>query len=400
MSHRKPTRRELLRIVGAGAASTALPFVLGCRPQTVDIATPSRGKLRPVLSGDWWLIGPSPGLSGPLAEAALTESRTTDTGRLLAQAIEKGIDPSYLDKLRAAGARNAHNRNEPVDHHIFRGPDGAWHLWGCVRRTHVGRVLYHWEADDLEQSPWTATGEIMRCDPAAGECIDDFGGEEWIQSPFFVHTDGTYYMFYGGHSTGRDAAGNPVDGSAGDFGMFDAVCQMCLMTSPDGRSWTRHRNRQGFSRVFEGPGEVRDPCLIKIGDLWHLYYSGYEENPLRAGAIYVRTSPDLLTWSDYRVVHRDASFGGPTWTQECPHVVYRDGFYYLFVTENYYDAVTHVYRSKDPLDFGIEVRDERYVGTIACAAPEICVVDGREYVSSNHDPVLGTQMCQLEWHAD
>jgi hypothetical protein len=71
---------------------------------------------------------------------------------------------------------------------------------------------------------------------------------------------------------------------------------------------------------------------------------------------------------------------------------------YLFRTENYYDAVTHVYRSSDPTDFGVGVRDDRYVGTIACAAPEIYTVDGQEYLSSNHDPGLGTQLCRLRWN--
>jgi hypothetical protein len=389
----------MIRFMGLGTLSVALPGVVGCRRESINTKRASRRRLRPVLEGDWWLIGASPDLDQVLPRAARTEPNTADAARLLAQAIEHGIDEYYLEKLQAAGARYASNRNEPVDHHIFRGPDGTWHLWGCVRRTSVGRVLYHWQVDELTQSPWTATGELIRCDPTAGECVDDFGGEEWIQSPYVVHSNDTYYMFYGGHSTGWDARGNRVSGSSRDFGMFDAVCQICLMTSPDGRSWTRHRNEQGYSRVFAGPGETRDPCLIKIDDVWHLYYAGYDGNPLRTGAVYVRTSTDLVNWSDHRMVHRDASFGGPTWIQECPHVVYRDGYYYLFVTEDYYEAVTHVYRSENPLDFGIEKRDERYLGVIACAAPEIYVVGGREYLSSNHNPVLGTQMCRLEWHA-
>jgi hypothetical protein len=399
MSYHNRERRQLIQLTSLGIFSLFLPVFPGCRRESIEIGSVVKRKLRPVFEGDWWLIGASPDLDHLLPEAAREKPVSSDASKLMTQAIEHGIDKDYLEKMLANREQYARNKNEPVDHHIFRGPDGQWHLWGCVRRTSVGRILYHWEADELTQSPWVATDELIRCDISAGECIDDFGGEEWIQSPYFVHENDIYYMFYGGHSIGMDAQGKHVDGSTPDFSMFDASCQICLMTSPDGRNWTRYKNEQGYSRLFTGPGEARDPCLIKIDDLWHLYYSGYDGNPLRTGAIYVRTSPDLINWSDHRIVHRDKLFGGPTWTQECPHVVYRDGYFYLFRTENYYEAVTHVYRSEDPLDFGIEDKGDKYVGVIACAAPEIHVHDGQEYLSSNHDPATGTQMCRLKWRA-
>jgi hypothetical protein len=276
MSRDDPTRRDLIRYLGLVTVSVRLPAFLGCSREPLLSNSASRRKLRPVLQGDWWLIGASPDLNHVLPKEARRQAKPPDTGKLLAQAIEHGIDEDYLEHLQAAAGRYAQNRNEPVDHHIFRGPDGTWHLWGCIRRTSVGRILYHWEADELTQSPWVATGEVIRCDTAAGECIDDFGGEEWIQSPFFVHENDTYYMFYGGHSTGKGAHGHRVSGSVMDFSMFDAACQICLMTSPDGWNWTRYRNEQGYSRVFTGPGEARDPCLIKINDVWHLYYAGYD----------------------------------------------------------------------------------------------------------------------------
>ena len=37
-----------------------------------------------------------------------------------------------------------------------------------------------------------------------------------------------------------------------------------IIDPPDGRIWTRHRNEDGLSRLFLGPGETRDPCLIRI----------------------------------------------------------------------------------------------------------------------------------------
>ena len=109
----------------------------------------AKTQLRPVLDGDFWLIGPRPDLSG------------------LLPADPKGGPPIH----------------ECVDHHVFRSPDGAWHLWGCIRKTFVGRVLYHWEGQSLSEGPWRQTGELIRAAHEAGESLHDWRGEEWIQSP-------------------------------------------------------------------------------------------------------------------------------------------------------------------------------------------------------------------------
>jgi hypothetical protein len=322
-----------------------------------------KAKLWPMLDGAFWLIGASPDLAELMPD-----------GQIASEAV---------------GAP----RHECVDHHIFQSADGAWHLWGCVRKTPVGRILYHWEAQSLTQSPWQHTGEIIRVDRQAGESLDDWHSEEWIQSPYVVHHAGIYYMFYGGHGTGVDARGNLVP--RGDPRM---ACQICLMTSVDGRQWTRRRNEEGYSRLFLGPGETRDPCAIEIDGLWHMYYAGYHgDDPGEAG-FYVRTSTDLLHWSDWRLVHQDRRYGGGPWDTECPHVVFRAGYYYLFRTEDYASARTHVFRSEDPLDFGVGDASDMYVGTIAVAAPEIVVdCDGAEYITSNHDLRGGTRLCKLKW---
>jgi len=326
----------------------------------------NRVKLRPVLDGDSWMIGDNPDLG----------------------------------ELNSTGTK----RQECVDHYIFQTDDGIWHLWGCIRGTANGRVLYHWESGDITAAHWTQTGEYFRVDKTAGESLLDWDDEEWIQSPFVIRENGKFYMFYGGHTTGIDESGCAVEEGFGELSRLvcEVACQMCLMTSDDGRNWTRHKNQAGFSRLFIGPGEARDPALIKIDGLWHMYYAGchFTNGDQGVPAFYVRTSEDLIHWSGWRVVHSDTNpkFGSERWNHECPMVVERGGYYYLFRTQEYGTASTHVFRSEDPFDFGIGDAADKYVGSIAVAAPEIIFdADGREYISSSHDLAGGTRLCKLKW---
>jgi hypothetical protein len=319
--------------------------------------------LRPELDGDWWMIGDNPALG-------------------------------EIQGLSEEEARKANKSpQECVDHHVFQSADGRWHLWGCIRGTAVGRVLYHWETASITDSHWEQTGEMIRCDLDAGECVSEADGQEWLQSPFVIREGGLFYFFFGGHSTGLEPEITVPQG-------WKARCngQICLMTSPDGRSWTRHRDECGRSRLFYGPGEVRDPCLLRVQDGWLLYYAGYCDGDHRSPGFFARRSSDLLHWSQPKLVHQDLSLSNHPWGTECPHVVYRGGQYYLFRTENYAARKSHVFQSEDPLDFGIGDAGGKYVGPFPAAAPEIIVApDGSEYISSNHDLSGGTHLCRLNW---
>ena len=336
-----------------------------------------RKKLRAELDGEFWMIGDNP-----------------DLGELQGP----HIDPRWPDRMHP---------QEPVDHHIYQGPDGAWHLWGCIRGTRVGRILYHWEGESLTTPHWRPTGVVMRADRGAGESMLFQESAEWIQSPYVVQHAGRYWMFYGGHSCEVDEDGLPQEGNtwSGDEG-FDG--QICLMTTTDGRHWARHRDDRGRSRLFVGPGETRDPCLIEIDGVWHLYYAGYHGGRRSNHGFYVRTSTDLIHWSDWTCVHQDPSprFGAQSYDTECPHVVKRGGYYYLFRTEDYALAKTHVFRSEDPLDFGVGDARPYYVCDIAVAAPEIIVDSaadggaGSEYITSNHNLDGGAMLCRLRWEPD
>lgn len=296
-------------------------------------------KLMPSLRGEPWYIGDNPDLGG------------------------LGTD-----------------RQEIVDHAIWQAADGSWQLWACIRRCKVGRVLYGWEGGLLTQKHWRQTGVRMRARPDFGESIDDWGGQEWIQAPHVIRHAGRYHMLYGGHRSELEH------------------CQTCLATSEDGKSFIRHRNALGQSRVFVGPGEARDPMTIAIDGVYHCYYTGNPDPYKRrdVGGIYCRTSRDLIRWSEPRRVSWGGKAGRGMWSAECPHVVYREGYYYLFRTTNYRAPLTHVYRSRDPMDFGLD-EDSKYIGSIAVAAPEVVRQDGRDYISSVHDLTGGVQLYRLDW---
>lgn len=310
-------------------------------PVTAVVSMPSAAppKLMPVLDAGMWHIGDNP-----------------DLGRLTTP------------------------RQEVVDHAIWRARDGTWQLWACIRGTSIGRLLYAWEGDALEQVGWRRRGIAMRALAAAGESLDDWGGKEWIQAPHVIEHGGVFHMLYGGHRSELEH------------------CQICLARSRDGREFTRYRNAMGMSRVFVGPGEARDPMTLRIGDTYYCYYAGNPDPRSRrdTGRIYCRTSKDFLHWSQPVAVNFGGVAGSGMWDAECPHVVAREGWLYLFRTTDYRMPLTYVYRSDDPLDFG-RGNDDKLVVTIAVAAPEIVSDRGRDYISSVHDLRGGIQLGRLRW---
>jgi beta-fructofuranosidase len=138
--------------------------------------------------------------------------------------------------------------------------------------------------------------------------------------------------------------------------------------------------------------------VLRVGDEWVCYYCGHDTEKRRPCKVYARTSDDLLKWSNYREV----SWGGFTsgtgfWSTECPFVVFKDGYYYLFRTSEYRPpARTHVYCSKDPFDFGLGT-DEKLVATLRVAAPEVIQVGDQYYISSVEDLKCGIQIFKMKW---
>ena len=166
----------------------------------------------------------------------------------------------------------------------------------------------------------------------------------------------------------------------------------------DGKTFARQILPNGKAGMFtEGPGNnTRDIMVLRVGNLWHGYYTAY---PNRQGAVYARTSKNLRDWSPSRKVAFGGSAGTGQGSAECPFVYYHkdSGFYYLFRTQRYgQNAESSVYRSKNPLDFGID--DDRYlVCRMPLAAPEIVEHEGSLYMAALLPSLKGIQIARLKF---
>jgi len=260
-------------------------------------------------------------------------------------------------------------KQQPVDFAVWQAADGTWQLWSCIRHTTCGgntRLFYRWEGKNLTGRDWTPMGIAMMADPERGEAV---GG---MQAPHVVVIDGVWHMLYGDWN------------------------RICLATSKDGKTFTRVNAADGSTGLFtEGQGaNTRDAMALLVGDLWHCYYTAF---PGRKGSVYCRTSRDLRSWSDATIVAFGGSATESPFSAECPHTVCYDDHYYLFRTQRYgQNSQTSVYRSTDPLKFG--VRDDHYlVCRLPIAAPEIVVHEGQWYLAALNPGLDGIRIAKLSW---
>lgn len=266
-------------------------------------------------------------------------------------------------------------RQQPVDFAVWQAADGTWQLWSCIRGTKCGgksRLFHRWEGKRFEDANWEPKGIAMQADPAVGETA---GG---LQAPHVIRWQGKYVMAYGDWQ------------------------HIAIATSEDGKTFTRVKSElSGVVGVFdEGPGaHARDAMLLPVGDGLLCYYTAY---PGKRGAVYARKwiEGDLRAWGPSRVVAFGGAAGSDPYSAECPHVVEREGMYYLFRTQKYgRGEQTTVYRSADPLQFGVE-GDQYRVGTLPVAAPEIVRHEGQDWLFALNPGLDGIRVVKLGWKAE
>jgi hypothetical protein len=279
-------------------------------------------------------------------------------------------------------------KQQPVDFAVWQAADGTWQLWSCIRATSypgATRLFYRWEGDRLTDSNWKPMGIAMTSDTELGEM------EGYLQAPYVMRYHGEFLMFYG-------------DGN-----------QIALAKSKDGKVFERRLMPDGKVGMFTDGVGTRDPDVLRIRGVFHLYYSAnpgtaltgsdlhtpVDRKSLEASpnADYLRTSKDLVHWSAAKRVAFGGAAGTGPWSAECPFVYFHkaSGYYYLFRTQHYGEnAQTSVYRSRDPTNFGIN--DDRYlVETLPIAATEIIESGGQVYVAALLPSLKGIQIAKLAW---
>lgn len=255
---------------------------------------------------------------------------------------------------------------QAMDFGIWRAADQTWQLGACVRNTAApgeGRLLFRWEAAQLASPDWREAGILMQAEPSFGERS---GG---LQAPFVIQHHHQYFMFFGGWSN------------------------ICLATSHDGKTFARRLNNSGGSALFESDRDalIRDPAVIAHAGRHYLYYTHVEDEH---GAICVRSSPDLAEWSDATVASEGGSAGnGPT-DAECAFVYPFEDSLLLFRWDS--RGITTIYRSINPLDFG--VNDDRHkIGELPYEVVRI-IRDGPDhYLASLHDDCSGIRLARMRW---
>ncbi len=259
---------------------------------------------------------------------------------------------------------------QPVDFGIWQATDGTWQLWSCIRATRETgktRLFHRWEGSKLTDSNWKPMGIALRADAKFGE---QPGG---LQAPFVFRDDTRFVMFYGSWN------------------------HICSALSTDGKHFERQLNAEGHATLFGEPtGNTRDPMVIRIGEVWHCYYTAHPENK---GAAYCRASRDLREWSASRVVARGGHAGTGPFSGECPFVIeLSPGNFYLFRTQHYgKNPQTSVYFSRDPLDFGVERDEGHFVCTLPVAAPEIIHLKNEWFIAALLPSLKGIQVSGLTW---
>lgn len=211
------------------------------------------------------------------------------------------------------------------DHTLLRDRDGLWHLFG-ITAPEPARPLeevhfLHATAPAL-RGPWTDHDPVIEADVSRGETH--------VWAPHVIAHDGTYWMFYAG--------GTP------DHSRY----RIQLATSDDLWTWTRDAGHP----LFEDGYDARDPMVLRVDDQWVLYYTRTSTPTGGVHEVAARTSTDLRTWSDPRVVFSSAesgTFGGPT---ESPFVIPLTGpdgpVWLLSVCDATLYDLTRVYLSSDP----------------------------------------------------
>jgi len=159
----------------------------------------------------------------------------------------------------------------------------TYHLFHIERRVGgncawPGHEIYFGHSSTQDFETWERHRPVLLVEPGAWD-------GEHVYAPFVYPHDGWFYMFY----TGLNSLNSQ---------------QIGLALSDDLMTWSRYEANpvltpRDFDWAFWSESEAcscRDPHVVKIGDLFHLYYTAVTRDG--NGCVAVATSKDLVHWTD------------------------------------------------------------------------------------------------------
>lgn len=168
---------------------------------------------------------------------------------------------------------------------------------------------------------WTEDEELLEWHRLPEPILTPEEGEPWESGGLYkeclLEHEGTFYLFY-----------NAKNQTHGRW-----IEQTGLATSADLVRWTRHPDNPVL-RVTPGAwdgGFVSDPCVLRDGDRWAMFFFGFDYKKAQEGVAY---SADLLNWTKHpdpiietgQPGELDASYAHK------PSVIAHEGVLYHFYT--------------------------------------------------------------------
>ncbi len=112
--------------------------------------------------------------------------------------------------------------------------------------------------------------------------------------------------------------------------------EICLRTSPDLINWS------DYQVLFRDGIQARDPMVLwlEAEQCWVMYYTATLVSSGGYHVVAYRTSYDLVNWSERNIAYTDYHSGTTYGNTESPFVVKRGEYYYLFTGPRPYDPPT------------------------------------------------------------
>ena len=182
------------------------------------------------------------------------------------------------------------------------GAAGNWivkenELFGLPSLKKIDRkywMIYHsYPEVGYEEGPaqlglaWTEDEELVNWHRLKEPVLSWNAGADWenggLYKPCLLEHDGTYYLYY-------NAKNRPAEGLTHE--------QTGLATSKDLKNWERHAENP-VVRVTDEAWDSRfcsDPCVFSDGDIWVMYYYGFNNVKAQDGIAFSR---DMYTWQKH-----------------------------------------------------------------------------------------------------